>query len=322
MNYVVIDLEWNQCPYGKDKENPKLPFEILEIGAVKLNENREIIDTFSETVRPAVYKTLHYRTKEVIGERLEEFKASRPFPEVARDFLTWCGKDYMFCVWGPSDLPELQRNLLFYHIPLPFPKPLLYYDVQKLFSLEKEDGKLRRSLEFAVEYLKIEKNSPFHKAFDDTYYTSLVLQQLNWDDLKTYLSVDYFRPPTTKEEELYLKFKDYSKFVSRVYENRDRMMADRNVTQVRCFVCGRLIRRQLDWFPTSQKQFACMALCPQHGLQKGKIRVKKAPNGNVFAIRTIKIASPEQAEVIKAKNEAYKKRVKKQEAAAAFQANA
>ena len=42
MNYIVFDLEWNQCPYGKEKENKKLPFEIIEIGAVKLDENRNI----------------------------------------------------------------------------------------------------------------------------------------------------------------------------------------------------------------------------------------------------------------------------------------
>ena len=36
MDYVIFDLEWNQCPYGKGKENPKLPFEIIEIGAVKM----------------------------------------------------------------------------------------------------------------------------------------------------------------------------------------------------------------------------------------------------------------------------------------------
>ena len=34
MDYVIFDLEWNQCPYGKGKENPKLPFEIIEIADV------------------------------------------------------------------------------------------------------------------------------------------------------------------------------------------------------------------------------------------------------------------------------------------------
>ena len=42
MDYVIFDLEWNQCPYGKGKENPKLPFEIIEIGAVKMDVLRPV----------------------------------------------------------------------------------------------------------------------------------------------------------------------------------------------------------------------------------------------------------------------------------------
>ena len=38
MNYIVFDLEWNQSPGGKRWSNSRLPFEIIEIGAVKLNE--------------------------------------------------------------------------------------------------------------------------------------------------------------------------------------------------------------------------------------------------------------------------------------------
>ena len=40
MDYIVFDLEWNQCPDGKEREVPALPFEIIEIGAVKLNSER------------------------------------------------------------------------------------------------------------------------------------------------------------------------------------------------------------------------------------------------------------------------------------------
>ena len=42
MNYIVFDLEWNQSPGGKRWSNSRLPFEIIEIGAVKLNEKKEI----------------------------------------------------------------------------------------------------------------------------------------------------------------------------------------------------------------------------------------------------------------------------------------
>ena len=51
MDYVIFDLEWNQCPYGKGKENPKLPFEIIEIGAVKMDGERNVLGTFHRIVK-------------------------------------------------------------------------------------------------------------------------------------------------------------------------------------------------------------------------------------------------------------------------------
>ena len=51
MNYIVLDLEWNQAAYKADEEW-KIPFEIIEIGAVKLDENCQIIETFQRLIRP------------------------------------------------------------------------------------------------------------------------------------------------------------------------------------------------------------------------------------------------------------------------------
>ena len=42
MDYIVMDLEWNQNPYGKNNHHPDIPFEIIEIGAVRVTEDREI----------------------------------------------------------------------------------------------------------------------------------------------------------------------------------------------------------------------------------------------------------------------------------------
>ena len=311
MNYVILDLEWNQCPYGKDREDPRLPFEILEIGAIRCNDQLMVLDTFNETIKPSVYHQLHYRTREIIGQRWKEFLKSRTFPEVAADFISWCGEEFVFCTWGPSDLPELQRNLDYYDMPRSFPRPLFYYDIQKLFSLNYEDGKLRRSLEWVVEYLKIEKDIPFHQAFDDTYYTSLVMKHLDWKQYASYQSVDYYRPPLTRKEEIHMHFRDYSKFVSHVFPDREPLLADRTVTQTRCYICGRLLRKQISWFPTSQKQYACVIECPSHGLQKGKLRIKKGPEGTCFAIRTIKSATTEQIDVLKARSKSFRQKNKK-----------
>lgn len=308
MNYIVLDLEWNQCPYGKERENPRLPFEILEIGAIKLNEEKKITGTFQETICPVVYRQLHFRTKEIVDYSMEELMHSRRFPDVVRDFFAWCGSDYILCTWGPSDLPELQRNLDYHQIENTLPKPLFYYDVQKLFSLLYDDGKLRRSLEHAVEALHIEKTNPFHRAFDDTYYTAEVMMKMNWEAVKPYRSVDYYRPPENRKEEIYMIFADYAKFVSRLYRTREELMADRTVLATRCYLCGKLLRKTIRWFPVGQKQYLCAAICPRDGYLKGKIRIKKSPDGRYFAIRTLKPATEEQiAEILTKKTDIQKK---------------
>ena len=51
-NFIVFDLEWNQNPGGKELSVERLPFEIFEIGAVKLNEEREKTGEFHRIIRP------------------------------------------------------------------------------------------------------------------------------------------------------------------------------------------------------------------------------------------------------------------------------
>ena len=66
MNYIVFDLEWNQSPDGKKFENARLPFEIIEIGAVKLDKDKNIIDSFQRLIKPQVYNWIHDSIHEVI----------------------------------------------------------------------------------------------------------------------------------------------------------------------------------------------------------------------------------------------------------------
>ena len=65
---------------------------------------------------------------------------------------------------------------------IPFPRPLLYYDVQKLYSLEYSDGKSRISLDHAVEQLDLDQERPFHRALDDAVYTGRTLRHINMEE--------------------------------------------------------------------------------------------------------------------------------------------
>ena len=56
MNYIILDLEWNQADDLKTKLESELTFEIIEVGAIKLNSEYMQIDSFHELIKPQVFK--------------------------------------------------------------------------------------------------------------------------------------------------------------------------------------------------------------------------------------------------------------------------
>ena len=288
-HYIVLDLEWNQgyeVNYTAD-----MPFEIVEIGAVKLDSKKNIIDKFSSLVRPTLYKKIHYVTKRVISLSTQELSSARMFPDVAQDFFDWCGEDYLFCSWGPSDLTELQRNMRYHRLPPLSDGPITFLDVQKLFSMLIEDGKIRRSLEYAVDTMSIPKSDNFHRALSDAEYTAMILQRLDRPKLEAFYSHDVFHPPIDKQHEVHLRFDGYSKYISRRFASRSDAMEDYEVTSCRCFVCGRKLKRRINWFSPGNRHYYLMGCCSQHGLMHGKIKLKKAEDGGVYAIKTIRVGT-------------------------------
>ncbi len=301
MNYIVLDLEWNQCPAGKAKEEKSLPFEIIEIGAVRLNVSHQITDHFHEVVRPQLYTSLHYKTQEIVTLRAMDFAGARTFPEVAADFLKWCQNDEEkpeFCTWGPADLTELQRNLAYYKMPLPFSFPLFYYDIQKIFSIVFEDRKSRRSLESAVDFLQIPKEVPFHSALSDAYYTSMIMKRLADDRIRSNFSVDYYRLPQKKEEEIYIHYETYDKYISRPFSSQNQAMKDPAVTAICCPVCGKPAIKRIKWFSGGSHNELALSRCPAHGTIKGKIRLRHNAGGSIYAVKTTKLISEEDAQQI------------------------
>lgn len=306
MNYIVLDLEWNQCPSGKAEEIPNFPFEIIEIGAVRLDAGHNIINRFQEVVRPAVYKTLHYKTKEIVSLRAIDFEKARSFSEVIGDFFAWCGDDPKFCTWGPADLTELQRNLHYHKISSPFSFPLFYFDIQKIFSIAYEDRKTRRSLEYAVDFLHIKKEIPFHSALSDAHYTSLVMQKLSESAIQDNYSIDYYRTPQNRRQEIYLTYETYTKFISKPFDTKVHAMKDRIVSSTTCYLCNKNAQKKIRWFPMGSRNYCCLAYCEKHGYIKGKIRTRQREDGRFYTIKTLKLISEKDAYEIREKKEILK----------------
>ena len=61
MNYIVMDLEWNQSAKGKQFSEDHFPFEIIQIGAAKVNEKLDIVDEWQRSEERRVGKECRSR---------------------------------------------------------------------------------------------------------------------------------------------------------------------------------------------------------------------------------------------------------------------
>ena len=196
MEYVIIDLEFNQ-PFAFSKGLktvlvPECPFEVIQIGAVKMNADFEIADSRSFLSKPSVYKRIHPFVKKITGLGSEAFLKQQIFPKVYEDFIEFLGNDeYVFCVWGSGDMRTLFDNISYYRLE----NRLIdkYIDVQKMASrrLESLPGN-SIGLKTAVEAFELETNEDFHDALNDALYTAKIFQTLRDDEVivHTYVQID------------------------------------------------------------------------------------------------------------------------------------
>lgn len=301
MNYIVLDLEWNQSK-GKLNENKEIPFEIIEIGAMKLDSQKRVIGEFNELIKPEVYLDLHYVTKTIVHMNMEELEKGTPFVEIMDKFLKWCGEDYIFCTWGPIDLLELQRNMKYYKMEPLSLTPIAFLDVQKLFSRQFEDNRSRRTLEYAVDFLHIEKDFSFHRAFGDAYYTAKVINKIS-EETQEHVSFDLFHIPKDKNQEIHKVFDDYAKYISREFATKTVAMSDKEVASTKCYKCGKSLRRKLNWFTPNGRHYYSISICPEHGIMKGKIRMRKTEKDTVYVIKTLRFITEEEKKEIMNKKE-------------------
>lgn len=179
MNYIIFDVEFNHS-FEKNRDNEiLLPFEIIQIGAVKLNRDLNQIATFNKLIKPTYYNTIHPYIKELTGIVEADLRNVEDFKVVFSEFLEFIGDEpYITCTWGNSDIKELYKNIKFHNIKS-FPYPQSYIDIQegasKYFRLKRGQ---KIGLKRAVTNLNLTSSEDFHNAFKDALYTSKVFKKL------------------------------------------------------------------------------------------------------------------------------------------------
>ena len=129
MNYIVLDLEWNQ-PISKDSPSYQkfgnyLTSEIIQFGAVKLDSSKKIVDSFRSVVAPKCYRKLQHHVKRLTSLTQRDIDCGLPFPVIVNRFRKWCGPEgsYAFLTWGYDDIPALETNLSFYQMDISWLNP-------------------------------------------------------------------------------------------------------------------------------------------------------------------------------------------------------
>lgn len=267
MNYIILDLEWDSAYSVKFK---RFINQILQIGAVKLDGNFNIIGTFEQTVRSSVSKKVTGRFAALTGITTEKMRDGIPFDEAVDRYNEWAGKDTVTMTWSDSDLYSIKENeecLLSGGRRFAVEK---YLDLQKFVQGELKkagyEDKNQISLSAAAQILGVDTEGlELHTAKDD----SLLCVAL----LKKCYNKESFEPfiRDTGDPEFYrrLRFKPYA--ISNINDER----IDKSQLVFYCDKCGAKASRTSAW-RYRNRWFAAKFTCPKCARRfSGRLTFKK-----------------------------------------------
>jgi DNA polymerase III epsilon subunit-like protein len=194
MYYVVFDLEFNQDPDSlmlphlmpdSPEKKAKYPSEIIQFGAVKLDEDFNTVETFNRLVKPTIYSHISEFITELTGITRESLEAEQDFIQVYKEFLEFLDEpEIVLCVWGMIDMKELVRNAIYHNLNEKL-LPNRYINIQPLASAHLGQPKKKPlSLRYCVEALGINISYSFHDALNDALYTAEVFKKVYSTEVK------------------------------------------------------------------------------------------------------------------------------------------
>ncbi len=200
MHYIVLDLEFNQEPSSIMTTADKIsvcPFEIIQIGAIKLDAAKNAVTTFNSLIKPSIYEKINDFVAELTGITTRMLTDQQEFPKILEDFLQFMGDDCILCTWGMTDIKEIYRNALFHCFDLDrLPDKVI--NLQPYASIHlKQPSKKLLNLQAAVEALNINMSYPFHNALYDAYYTAQIFKKLSGSELSPEQYHPNFSSPRT-----------------------------------------------------------------------------------------------------------------------------
>lgn len=203
MYYIVLDLEFNQDftdITAKEIVGHKYPFEIIQIGAVKLDFNLNVIGSFNHYVKPDIYSMVNPIITEITGITSDMLMNEKKFPEIYNEFIEFIeDANSILCTWGMSDIKELYKSAEYYNMNMQF-LPKMFINLQPYASMHfKLNKKAQLRLKNVVEILNIPIIDKFHDALNDSIYTAEVFKKIYSNSIQPKIYDPSYIKPRTKQ---------------------------------------------------------------------------------------------------------------------------
>ena len=296
MQYIVLDMEWNQPWPGSPSAKKVLPVhirgEIIQIGAVRVTEEQFVEDEFQIMVRPKYYRRLNRRVSKLTGikeSRLLEEGVS--FPEAMEAFRAWCGEDFVFLTWGFDDIGILQENLRLFDLDTAWTDR--WYNAQMIFNAQTDGSNSQKALKTAMETFGIEPTRPAHDALGDAYHTALICAMLNLQQ-----GIEEYGAAVKSHENGFHGAEIpgcIDRKVFHGYADRRAALGAMSGEENICPICGsRMLGSR--WFAQPGHRYMDLATCPEHGKFLIRVKLSDQQDNTVRVSRLTYEATSEAAE--------------------------
>jgi inhibitor of KinA sporulation pathway (predicted exonuclease) len=179
MRRIFIDLEMNPVSGEHADFRKQCRSEVIEIGAVVMDEQMHITDQFREYVKPEYNSVVLKKITRLTGISTETVSEAESFQPVFLRFLAWCGaEDYEICSWSDNDIWQLMKELSAKQVPdAPGISYMLNHwrDIQDDFRSTLHMERLT-SLQNAIDLAGLDFDGKAHDALNDARNTALLFK--------------------------------------------------------------------------------------------------------------------------------------------------
>lgn len=170
---VILDLEATCWETGTTPGRQ----EVIEIGAVKLNNDLEVFAEFDALVRPRENPLLSEFCRELTTIQQDMVDSADLFPAVFERFVAWIGDaPYRVASWGDYDIKQLKIECKRHGVRFPKRFEKRHVNVKKLFA----DRKRIRpcGMKAALELMHMPLEGRHHRAIDDVRNIAKIARKL------------------------------------------------------------------------------------------------------------------------------------------------